>query len=158
MARKKTYTKKTLREAVERYFASITREVELTEKVDSGKRDSYSHVIYNTVKIKNNLGDVAKATEYLVPPTLSGLCVHLGINSSTWSRWSDPEKYPEYGEIIEDVRQRMIVWRQEQVLTRKHIAGLIWDMETNWGAKQKDERQDSKPDMVVSGLPEEFKV
>lgn len=158
MARPKKYTKKALKETVDRYFASISREVTITEQVTTGKKDSYGHEIYETVPVKNSLGEVATCVEFLVPPTLTGLCLQLGINSSTWSRWSDPEKYPEYGEIIEDVRQRMIVWRQEQVLTRKHIAGLIWDMETNWGAKQKDERQDSKPDMVITGLPEEFKV
>lgn len=158
MARPKKYTRKALREAVERYFDSISREIEITEKVDSGKRDSYGHVIWDTVPVENKLGEVAKATEYLVPPTLGGLCSFLEIDQSTWSRWNDKKKYPSYAEIIEDVRQRMIVWRQEQVLTRKHIAGLVWDMETNWGAKQKNEKQDDKPDMVVTGLPEEFKV
>ena len=158
MARPRKYTKKALREAVQGYFDSISREITITEKVDNGKRDNYGHVIWDTVPVQNKLGNVAKATEYLVPPTLTGLCLHLGINSSTWSRWSDPKKYPEFAEIIEDVQQRMIVWRQEQVLIRKHIAGLIWDLETNWAAKQKDDKRDSKPDMVVTGLPEEFKV
>ncbi len=158
MARPRRYTKKALRGAVERYFDSISREIEITEKVDSGKKDSYGHVIWDTVPVKNKLGEVATAMEYLIPPTIGSLCIHLGINSSTWSRWSDPEKYPEYVEIVEDVRQRMIVWRQEQVLTRKHIAGLIWDLETNYNAGKKEDKRDSKPDMVVTGLPEEFRV
>ena len=158
MGRPRKYSKKALREAVQGYFDSISREITITEKVDSGKRDSYGHTIWDTVPVKNKLGELAKATEYLVPPTLGGLCAFLKIDQSTWSRWSDPENYPEFAEIIEDVQLKMVVWRQEQLLTRKHIAGLIWDLETNWAAKQRDEKRDSKPDMVVTGLPEEFKV
>ena len=131
---------------MERYFASITREVELTEKVDSGKRDSYGHVIYDTVKITNSLGDVAKATEYLVPPTLGGLCRFLGIDQSTWSRWSDKDTYPEYETIITQTKERLLTWRQEQVLLRKDVKGLIWDLETNYGCGKKEE---SAPQMTV---------
>lgn len=133
MGRKKAYTEKTLRKAVNKYFSSITREVELTEKVDSGRKDKDGHVIYNTVPIINGLGEVAKVTEYLVPPTVGGLCRHLKINASTWSRWSDAKKYPEFEEIIEDVMERMTTWRKEQVVLRKDVKGLIWDLETNYG-------------------------
>lgn len=133
MGRKKAYTERTLRAAVKKYFSSITREVELTEKVDSGRKDDKGHVIWDTVKVKNNLGQVATVTEYLVPPTLGGLCQYLKINGSTWSRWSDPKKYPEFEEIIEDVKERMTTWRMEQVATRKDVKGLIWDLETNYG-------------------------
>ena len=146
MARPPKYTKKALREAVERYFDSITREVDLTEKVDSGKRDSYGHVIYDTVKIKNKLGEVAKATEYLVPPTLGGLCAFLMINQSTWSRWSNKDDYPQYEEIIAQTKERLLTWRQEQVLLRKDVKGLIWDLETNYGCGQKKE---TAPQMAV---------
>ena len=133
MGRKKTYTERTLRTAVNRYFASITRQVELTEMVDSGRKDKQGHVIYNTEPIINSLGKVAKVTEYLVPPTLGGLCQHLKIHASTWSRWEDAKKYPEFQEIIEDVMERMKTWRKEQVVLRKDVKGLIWDLETNYG-------------------------
>ncbi len=146
MGRPRKYTAKSLRKAVERYFDSITREVDLTEKVDSGKRDSYGHVIYDTVKITNKLGEVAKATEYLVPPTLGGLCSFLKIDQSTWSRWCDKDTYPEYEQIITQTRERLLTWRQEQVLLRKDVKGLIWDLETNYGCGQKS---DSAPQMTV---------
>lgn len=139
MGAPRKYSKKALKAAVKAYFDSITREVDITERVDSGKRDSYGHVIYDLVPVKNKLGQVAKMTEYLVPPTLGGLCIHLGIVSSTWSRWSDEEEHPEYKDIVAEVKERLLIWRQEQVVSRKDVKGLIWDLETNYGCGQKNE-------------------
>lgn len=140
MGRKKTYTKKTLRKAVTAYFDSITRVVKLTEKQDTGQKDSYGHTIYKDVPVKNRLGQQAEVLEYLVPPTYGGLCIHLGIVSSTWTRWKDKDKYPEFQTIIEEVEDRMVNWRKEQVVTRKDVKGLIWDLEVNHGCgKQKED-------------------
>lgn len=146
MARPRRYTKKALREAVQGYFDSISREITIMEKVDNGKRDSYGHVIWDQEPVKNKLGDVAKATEYLVPPTLGGLCAFLKIDQSTWSRWCDKDAYPEYQDIITQTRERLLTWRQEQVLLRKDVKGLIWDLETNYGCGQKT---DKVPQMTV---------
>lgn len=158
MGAPKKYSKKALKAAVQAYFDSITREVTLTEPKDNGKRDSYGHVIYDHEPVKNKLGEEAKITEYLVPPTLGGLCIHLGIVSSTWSRWCDESNYPEYKDIVADVKERLLTWRQEQVLTRKDVKGLIWDMETNYGVGKMQDEDQRKPDMIVEGLPEEFRV
>ena len=155
MGAPKKYSKKALKAAVQAYFDSITREVDITERVDSGKRDSYGHVIYDVVPVKNKLGQIAKMTEYLVPPTLGGLCIHLGIDSSTWSRWSDEKKHPEYKEIITGVKERLLTWRQEQVVSRKNVKGLIWDMETNYGCGQKTETA-PKLSVVLQGELEEY--
>jgi len=146
MGRPRKYTKKSLSEAVEQYFDSITREVDVTEKIDSGKRDSYGHVIWKTVKVTNKLGEVAKVTEYLVPPTLGGLCAFLKVDQSTWSRWSDADQFPEFEKIIGQVKERLLTWRQEQVLLRKDVKGLIWDMETNYGCGKK---ADTAPKLSV---------
>lgn len=137
MGRRKIYTKNTLRKAVKRYFDSITREVELTEKVPTEEKDDKGHVIFETRKVKNCLEEVVKVTEYLVPPTLEGLCRYLGIHASTWSRWAanEDDKYKEFSEIIEDVRDRLLAWRKEQVLIRKDVKGMIWDLEVNYGCK-----------------------
>ena len=149
MGRRKKFTRKALREAVGRYFDSISREVEITEKVDSGKRDGHGHVIYDTVKVKNKLGETATVTEYIVPPTLSGLCSFLKIDQSTWSRWCDADKFPEFKDIIEQTKEKMLTWREEQLLTRKDVKGLIFDLENNYGYR---ERRDVK----VSGSIEDL--
>lgn len=142
MGRPRIYTAKTLRKAVKTYFDSITRVIKLTEKEDTGEKDDHGHVIYRNVPVMNNLGVQATVTEYLVPPTVGGLCRHLGVVASTWSRWSDTKKYPEFEEIIEETMDRMLTWRKEQVVTRKNVKGLIWDMETNYGCGKQDEGAD----------------
>lgn len=149
MGRKKIYTEKTLRKAVNKYFASITREVELTEKVPTDQKDDKGHTIFETRKILNALGEVATMTEYLVPPTIGGLCRHLGIVASTWSRWTDKEKYPEFQEIIEEVMDRLLTWRKEQVVMRKDVKGLIWDLEVNFGCGKQEKIVDDRPSGVI---------
>lgn len=152
MSRPKKYTGKALSKAVERYFDSITREIAITEKVDNGKRDSYGHVIYDTVPVKNKLGEVAKATEYLVPPTLEALCLYLGIVSSTWARWRDKDKYPEFQKIIELVDERIVGWLKEQVVTRDKVTGVVWALQVNYGCGKQDNKlgdTDDRPHGVV---------
>ena len=139
MARQKRYSRKALEKAVADYFGSITRVVDIMEKVDSGKKDAWGHVIWDIVPVKNNLGVVATRTEYLVPPTLEGLCLHLGIVGSTWSRWRDGEKYPEFQPTIEQVYEKLIAWRKEQVVVRDKVTGIVWDLETNYGCGQKSD-------------------
>ena len=139
VGRKKIYTEKTLRKAVNRYFASITQEITLTEKKDTGRKDKDGHAIYETVEIKNALGEPAKVIEYLVPPSIGGLCIHLGIVASTWTRWKDAKKYPEFEAIVEEVQDKVIAWRKEQVVIRKDVKGLIWDLEVNFGCGKHDD-------------------
>lgn len=82
MGRPKKYTERTLRKAVEAYFDSITREVAMTEKVDTGRKDADGHKIFENVPVINKRGEQVKITEYLVPPTVGGLCEALGIHAA----------------------------------------------------------------------------
>lgn len=139
MGRPKKYTKKSLREAVERYFDSISREVELTEKRDTGKRDGSGHVIYETVVITNKLGEPAKVTEFIVPPTVGGLCEFLGIHRSTWTEWCDKDKYPEFSDTTTRARGRMRAWCESQLLTRKDVKGIIFNLQNNYDYRERRE-------------------
>lgn len=147
MARPKKYTEKALRKAVDRYFDSISREITIKEKVPTGKKDSWGHEIFELVTVKNKLGQDATKTEYLVPPTFGGLCAYLQIDASTWSRWT--KEVPEFKEIVERARDRILAWRQEQVLVRKDVKGLIWDMEVNFGCVRDKVQADERPHGVV---------
>jgi hypothetical protein len=37
----------------------------------------------------------------------------------------------------EEARGRLRAWREEQLLTRKHVKGIIFDLENNYGCRQK---------------------
>lgn len=139
MGRGRKYAAKTLRETVDRYFKSITREIKLTEKRDTGRKDGYGHKIFEESPILNQLEEQATLTEYLVPPTIGGMCRYLGVETSTWSRWCDANKYPQYKDIVEDVYDRLLTWKNEQVLLRKDVKGLIWDLEVNHGCGKRQE-------------------
>ena len=139
MARPKKYTAKALREATDRYFDSITREVTVMEKRDSGRRDDKGHVIYDTVPVENKLGEKAVVTEYIVPPTVGGLCEFLEIHRSTWTEYCDEAKHPEFSDTTTRVRGRMRSWLEEQLLTRKDVKGVIFSLQNNYDYRERRE-------------------
>lgn len=137
MGRPKKYTKKTLAEAVERYFASITRIVTVTELIETGERDDKGHKIFERRPITNSLGEEAKVEEYIVPPTVGGLCAYLGIHRSTWADYCDESKYPEFSDTTTRARGRLRAYLEQQLLVRKDVKGIIFDLQNNHGYSEK---------------------
>lgn len=137
MGRPKKYTKKTLAEAVERYFASITRIVTMTELVETGERDDKGHKIFERRPITNSLGEEAKVEEYIVPPTVGSLCQFLGIHRSTWAEYCDHEQHPEFSDTTTRARGRLRTYLEQQLLVRKDVKGIIFDLQNNHGYSEK---------------------
>lgn len=137
MGRHKKYTKKTLDEAVTRYFASITRIVSVTELVETGERDDKGHKIYERRAVKNSLGEEAETLEYIVPPTVGGLCEYLQIHRSTWAEYCDAEIHPEFSDTTTRARGRLRAYLEQQLLVRKDVKGIIFDLQNNHGYSEK---------------------
>ena len=137
MGRPKKYTEKTLTREVRRYFDSISREVTVTEKTDSGRKDSKGHVIWEDRPVTNKLGENITVTVYAVPPTVGGLCTFLGIHRSTWFDYCDPGIHPELAAITAEARGIMQAWLEEQLLTRKDVKGIVFDLQNNYGYSEK---------------------
>ncbi len=139
--RPRKYTGKMLAQKVDEYFASISRVVEMYDDVPTDKRDEHGHVIFSRIPVLNRLGERASRIEFFTPPTIGGLCEHLGIDRSTWATWSDAEKYPEFFETITRARGRIRAYLEEQLLSRsgKDVKGVIFDLEVNHGVKQVSE-------------------
>lgn len=135
----KAYTAKELRKAVEEYFASITRQRALTEKVPTDQLDKYGHPILRDVPVKNQMDEQVIVTEYVVPPSKGALARFLGIHRSTWDNYHDSKTYPEFQEIVTDADDRILAWNEEQLLTRsgKDIKGIEFNLENNYGYRQK---------------------
>lgn len=133
MSRPRKYTPNTLKKAVNDYFDSISRLVPLTEKKNTGRKDGDGHVIYEEVPVLNRLGAQATVLEYLVPPTVGGLCEHLGIHRSTWADYCDAQQHPEFSDTTTHARGRMRAWLEEQLLTRKDVKGIVFDLQNNYG-------------------------
>lgn len=117
----------TLRAAIERYFDSISRPVEMTN--------------LNGDVIRNDDGEPYTMVEYLRPPTVSGLCLFLGIDRSTWNNYCDPKLHPEFWEVTAQTRARIEAYLEEELLTRpgKDARGIIFNLQNNYDWRQKQE-------------------
>lgn len=135
----KAYTAKKLGKAVEEYFASITRQRALTEKVPTDQLDKYGHPILRDEPVKNQKDEQVIVTEYVVPPSKGALARFLGIHRSTWDNYHDSKTYPEFQEIVTDADDRILAWNEEQLLTRsgKDIKGIEFNLENNFGYRQR---------------------
>lgn len=138
---KRFRTSKALRAAAEEYFGSISRTVDVTEMVPTGNLDDKGHMIMKAQAVVNDRGEVIRAREYLIPPTVVGLCLHLGIHRSTWARWCDHQAHPELEEATEWVNSILRLWNEEQLLTRgdKGVKGIMFNLQNNYGYTQKVE-------------------
>lgn len=147
--RKKKYTAAGFDKAVEKYFATISRLVPVTEQVDSGKRDDKGHIVYKSVPVLNALGEQAVRLEWIEPPTVGGLCEFLGIHRSTFAEYADGNAHPEFSDTTTRARGRMRAYLERELLERKEVKGIIFELENNYEYR---ERQDVR----VSGSVEDY--
>ena len=130
--------------AVEAYFGKISRTVDVTEMVATGERDSDGHVIYVPVKVQNDDGEVIRVTEFLVPPSITDLCLELGITKQTWGNYRNREGYRQ---IAEWAKTRVESYLRRESLTRtKGLQGVIFNLEQNF---KDEEKKGNRP---VDGL------
>lgn len=124
--RKTKYTKKMLSEAVNAYFSSISYTV--VAKDEDG------------CELRNDDGKEILVRKYATPPSISGLCLYLGIDRSTWQNYADARLHPEMKAVTEEARARIEVYLEEELLTRrKGVQGIIFNLQNNYGWKQKQE-------------------
>lgn len=119
--RPKKFKPAEFREAVEAWFRSISVRM-VNEAVRNLDDEPVERIVYAT------------------PPTISGLCLRLGIDRSTWQNYADPEKNPKHAKVCEDVRLRIEAYLEEQLLTReKSLQGIIFNLQNNYGWTEKHE-------------------
>ena len=122
--RPKKYTRKKLREETERYFRSISRTIPA--------RDDTGSII------RNDDGDEIQLLQYVVPPSIAGLCLQLGIDRSTWQNYADPALHPELADVTAEARARIEAYLEQELLTReKGLQGI--NLQNNYGWRQKQE-------------------
>lgn len=156
--REKKYTPKSLEKAVGNYFMSISRTQPVTEPVWTGELDERGHKVYELQPVMNDLGEIMTHREYAIPPTVSGLCQYLGIHRATWARYCDPEQYPEFCDTTTRARGCLRAYLEEQLLIRKDVRGIIFDLQNNHGYAEKKEIELGRETQKVLGgkiAPEE---
>ena len=120
-----------LREAVDRYFRSISREKLLTEKAETGETDKNGKPLTADVAVLNALGEPITVTEFLLPPTRRGLLHFLSLAEEDWHALS---RKPGAGAVVREAEERLVDWRFQQILSLpgKDIKGLLFDLEQNY--------------------------
>lgn len=138
---RKYKTKKALETAIESYFNSISRTVPVTNL---------------GVKVTNDAGELMHRTEYLRPPSISGMCLYLGIERSTWQNYCNPKLHPEFQDVTAMARVRIEAYLEEELLTReKNVQGIIFNLQNNYGWRNKPdkEREDEQEAGVIVLAP-----
>ena len=138
MGRPRKYTAKRLREQVERYFDSISRVVPVLVPENTGNLDKFGHEIVKMVPAQNRLGEQIMHTEYLIPPSVGGLCEFLGIHRDTWAEYCDKTKHPEFSDTTTYAQGCIHAYLEQELLTRsgKDLKGVQFNLENNYGYKE----------------------
>ena len=123
----KKYTGRSLMEGVDAYFASISRTVEATERIETGAKTFVEQPILS------DAGEPIRYREYVVPPTLWGLCEYLGITPKTWNSYCDRLKHPEMQDAVLRADGLMREWKEQALLTRKDVRGIIYHIQNDLG-------------------------
>ena len=136
---RKYKTAAALRRAVWDYFDSISKIEPVMERYPTGNLDAWGHDEYKWRQATNQAGEVVSRRVFHVPPTAAGIREHLGISKSTWAEYGDRKLHPELCEVVEEAREVLQKWREEQLLTRagKDVRGIIFDLQANYGMSER---------------------
>lgn len=157
-APRKYATPAKLKNAVNRYFAQISRTVPATEMVPSGRIDGKGRPIMQPVTVKNDADEIVYIKEYIVKPTIAGLCVYLGISKDTWAEYSHREGYES---ICAAAKLEMERDRSERLGSGSGDHGIEFDLKYNfgWGETITIEAGDAtRKVMAAAAVPMEEKL
>lgn len=143
--RPKKYTAKTLEQAVNRYFKSIS--------CTRNAMDLEGNQIFN------DDGEPITYTAYVRPPSISALCLSLGIEKRTWANYAEQETMAP---VVENTKARVEAYLEEQLTIReKGVQGIIFNLQNNYGWKQKQEvelGEKTRKDLNVQSMSLEEKL
>lgn len=118
--------------AAREYFASISRLVPVKERIPTGRKDEYGHDEYKLVSVKNRLGLVVKAEEWILPPSVPELCRYIGV---TREQWDAMRGSPEFGAAVRAAEERVEGYLRRELLTRpgKDVKGVVLTLQADHG-------------------------
>ena len=113
----KRFSPRGLEAAVDRYFASIRRTVVATERVETGPKT------FEERTILSDTGEPIRCREYVVAPTVWGLCESLGITPAQWKSLCDREEHPELQDAVQRAAGLMREWKEQALLALRMSGG-----------------------------------
>ena len=133
--------------AVDAYFSSICYFAPVETKVTKMKedpktrlnvpmRDAEGHVIYETVRVLTEDGKPAMTRMWIEPPSITGLCLYMGLGSrETWRQYAAREEYEEICALAKSRVEEYLV----QQLGGKGATGAKFALENNFDWKERKE-------------------
>jgi len=126
MGRKRIYTPKKLRAAVDAYLGSIRRRVQASEMVPSGEVDRYGRAIQVQRGITAADGQPLMRWEYGEPPSIGGLCERLGVHRNTWRGYAADPAYEDAASALDDA---IHAYLERELLERDKPQGIIFALQ-----------------------------
>lgn len=147
-------TARMLDRRIKDYFESITSERPMLRMVPELKEDAdgklcevldefgHTKMVFEPVIAKN--GKQAMETIWIRPPSIIDLCLHLGIDRTTFYRWCNPDSDPEgeteeFCNIATRARGRIEAYLTARTEDKNAARGAIANLEANFGWKRKKE-------------------
>ena len=91
-------------------------------------------------QVINADGEGVVKVQYAVPPSVVSMCLYLGIDKRTWANYCDAKKHPEFAEVTSRAMMRHEAYLVEQsILREKSVSGILFNLENNYGYRQKKE-------------------
>ena len=129
MGREKKYTARTLEREVKAYFRKIRRTVSVYDYEETGEYNKKGMPIMKRVVALGDDGQPMTTVEYIKPPSLSALCLSLGISRTTWAKYARDESMAH---IVEAARLETETYWAEQ-LSGKNAQGAKFALQNACG-------------------------
>lgn len=153
VGRKRKMTARMLDKRIKEYFEGITSERPMLRMVPALKEDAdgklcevldefgHTKMVFEPVIAKN--GKQAMETIWIRPPSIIDLCLHLGVDRTTFYRWCNPDEpegeTEEFCNIATRARGRIEAYLTARTEDKNAARGAIANLEANFGWKRKRE-------------------
>ncbi len=133
---KKYSSEAALERAIQTYWRSISRTMTVKEWRETGEVDDMGHAKKVEEIVYSDAGTTVQRREWLIPPSITGLCTALGISRQTWANYAADEKLLP---AVERARQVVQEYLEGELLTRqKNLQGVVFALQNNayrWTAR-----------------------
>lgn len=136
---KKYKSAKALKDAVDAYWESISYQVPAVVSTPTGEVDEKGGVRWATKLLtdgRDGTGKPKSVVKYLEVPSVAALLLYLGVSRSTWSTYRADERM---GAVVEYWDARYEAYLVDRLETGKHIQGVIFNLQHNFGYKHHQE-------------------
>lgn len=144
-----------LKKAVDAYWESISYRVPAVISTPTGEVDEDGRILYASKLLtedRDGIGKPKTIVKYLEPPSVAGLLLYLGVSRSTWSEYRHNKAL---GPVVAYWDARYEAYLVDRLETGKHISGVIFNLEHNFGWKHRQEigmDRETRKAVTASGM------